>query len=1712
MSKVEDKHPAELLKLIKKRDQVKKSMHSIKMFIDKYDPTSRSINQLQTRLDSLRQYMAKYEVFQDEIEGFDSVTVEMLDDRVSTDDFCCSLKAEVLDLVERNNKATSDVSTAHSQSVIRDSMKLPSIPAPVFNGELQNWVSFLDSFNAMFHQNTGLSDVQRLHYLKSCLVGPAADVVRTIPTTDVNYHTAYNALVERYENKSLIIQSHIRSLFQTPQVHKPTASELRQLHHHIVSQVNALQALGQNVQEWDAWLVTLLCCRLDPTTVGEWQLLQTSKELPKFRDLEKFLANRVSAYEVGEVSNQSTQLKPMQKKVLFAHQNDNSPSKERKCIACPEHHRLTLCEIFNNMSINERQDIVFKNKLCYNCLYPGHQVRQCRGGNCNKCGKRHNTKLHHDKPYNQPPSANEQPSSPQDQSVVTYVEQANNNPTAPRQIMLATAVINLTNSTGQQIACRAILDSGSQVCLITRECASRLHISEIQGSVSLAGIGSVAAKTGTMISTTMCSRLSDYEASINFHVINSITNKLPSHSVNIHQLNIPDTILNCLADPGFHEPGNIDVLIGAEIFYELLIGESKKTPEGTVLHNTCLGWVLTGSMPIANYHRCMSSLLIQCQSRSSLALTDRPTCNLKENQSIAEAHFTSTVTQDHSGRFVVRLPFLRDPEVLGDSRFMAQQRFLNLERRMNRDSMLAQEYKKFMSEYIKMGHMEEAKDTDLPTYYLPHHTVTKGDSLTTKTRVVFDGSAVTRSGLSLNDILVCGPPVQPELLSIVLRFRLYRYALVADIEKMYRQVRVAPSDCDLQRIVFRSNADEELKDYRLLTVTYGTRAASFLATRCLLEASYTVQDATAQRAIQQDFYVDDLLTGCQTEEECYNLYQVMSTGLNKVGFPLRKWCSNSEFILSKMSNSESQSNYMLSISDEETISTLGLVWQPRSDCFKFIFKPWSQPLQLTKRSLLSDINRVFDPVGFVSPVLIRGKVFLQQLWALKLSWDTPLPPELQQKWIQFYASLKSLEQLLIPRHIPFSNSDSVQLHGFCDASQNAYGACIYILSTITGQGQLYCSKSRVAPLKASTIPRLELCGALLLAELVSMVSRELDRISISCSPSNVKLWSDSSIVLAWIYTDKPLKAYVSNRVAQILDLTSATQWRHVPTTSNPADIITRGCQAETLSDNNLWWHGPEWLSQAECDWPSSNVVVPLEMPELRIIHSILVVNEQTEFFLNDRYSSWTKLSRITAYLLRFGSNARNSKPSTRHVGPLSILEINKAITLLLKNLQTRAFEQEVADLRADKMVGRRSPLRTLNPFMDTDGLIRVGGRLSNADIGFNSKCPIVLPSKSNMTQLIFKHEHIRLLHIGPQGLLANIHLRYWPLCGRLIAKKTVRSCITCFRSSPKFIAPLMAPLPRERVNIERPFARTGVDFCGPILIRSGIRRVVSVKCYIAVFVCFVTRAVHLELVNGLTSDAFLAALTRFMARRGHCSHIYSDNGTNFVGANKVLYSYFKKTKGQRTVEEELSHHHVQWHFIPPSAPHFGGLWEAAVKSTKKHLLKVNTMGLLTFEEMSTMLCRIEAVLNSRPISPMSDDPSDFTALTPGHFLVGGVLTLPAEPDSTGIPLNRIKRLELVRVQAQTFWKRWSSEYLPQLHKRGCWLSKKDNIEVGSLAILKEDNLPPMKWIMVRVIQVHPGSDGVVRVVTVRNSAGREFQRPSTKLAVLPHVKDEEELV
>jgi len=307
----------------------------------------------------------------------------------------------------------------------------------------------------------------------------------------------------------------------------------------------------------------------------------------------------------------------------------------------------------------------------------------------------------------------------------------------------------------------------------------------------------------------------------------------------------------------------------------------------------------------------------------------------------------------------------------------------------------------------------------------------------------------------------------------------------------------------------------------------------------------------------------------------------------------------------------------------------------------------------------------------------------------------------------------------------------------------------------------------------------------------------------------------------------------------------------------------------------------------------------------------------------------------------------------------------------------------------------------------------------------------------------------------------------------------------------------MAPLPKDRVQCSRPFAIAGVDFAGPIVIRSGIRRVTGIKAWIAVFVCFSTRAVHLEAVEDLTSAAFVACLRRFMSRRGKCKRIYSDNGTNFVGAQKELTAYMEK------IDKQMEGEGIEWRFNPPSAPHFGGLWENAVKSTKFHLTRIMKDTRLTLGELSTLLCPIEACVNSRPMTPLSNNPSDLEALTPAHFLIGGPMFLPPENDLTGAEPNGIRRWKRVQYLMQTFWKRWESEYLPQCQVRGKWLCRTRPMQINDVVIIRGESNYPTKWNLGRVIQLHPGKDGVTRVVTLRTASGVEMRRPTVKLCCLP---------
>lgn len=575
-------------------------------------------------------------------------------------------------------------------------------------------------------------------------------------------------------------------------------------------------------------------------------------------------------------------------------------------------------------------------------------------------------------------------------------------------------------------------------------------------------------------------------------------------------------------------------------------------------------------------------------------------------------------------------------------------------------------------------------------------------------------------------------------------------------------------------------------------------------------------------------------------------------------------------------------------------------------------------------------------------------------------------------------------------------------------------------------------------------------------------------------------------------------------MTEIISTVTAT-WHYVPSKQNPADCASRGLQPSELPNFDLWWNGPTWLSSPSSEWPTpitSNVPEnQLEVRSTQVFATISNENETCTRLLNE-VSTFNKLIRITAQCIRWKRIVKKECLSKW----LSAIELEFARNVWIQHIQQTAFAKEMADLKARRPIYHKSTLIRLNPSIDASGILRIGGRLHHADFDYNEQHPIVLPKKGRYIDMLIDHAHIQTKH-GGATLVANyIRRTFWIIDARNAIRARIHKCVTCFRYTNHGLTQLMGNLPEPRVNISRTFSHTGVDYAGPldILTRRGRGRRQITKGYICLFVCLSTKAIHLELVSDMSTVTFLAAFNRFASRRGKPSIMYSDCGTNFVGAARQLEKEFEEAikESQPEIAEQLSNDGILWKFIPPAAPHFGGLWEAGVKSTKYHLKRILGESVLTFEEMTTTLVEIGGCLNSRPLCPLTSDPSDLTALTPAHFLVGDIIVSPPKPSVSQRPTNRLDRWQQTQRLTEHFWKRWSTEYLSRLQQRPKWLSTKENLEIGDMVLIRDERLPPSKWMLGRVINTHPGKDDLVRAATIR-TATSSFKRPITKLCRLP---------
>ncbi|CAK1584895.1 unnamed protein product [Parnassius mnemosyne] len=1720
------------------------------------------VNELQLRISRIESMYERYDEVQLSIE----CNTDNIDAQISERTDFESLYFKSLSLAKRilaDCIKSDDVSSdGGSHSGNHKFVKLPTIQLPKFNGSYDNWLEFHDTFMSLIHSNDEIDDINKFHYLRASLEGPAAVVIQSIEFSAANYTVAWTILCDRYDNKRLLIQNHVTALFNIAPINKELSVNLKRLTDQIYKNLRALESLGEPTKQWDTLLIHIITQKLDAKTYREWEESKgrLEKDTPITFDIFlMFLKNRADLIETLEMSNSgatnrlnsSIKYAPKVRAMVSVRDTGNkngSAFSAKLCPKCKGDHKLSSCPQFLGLSNDVRLQLLPEYKVCFNCLNSGHYANHCKKPGCKICHRKHNTLVHvadyQSKPITDINTSNT--SSGNNKPVMQgHFEQTNSSTgsqlssnsnahlslsakvgtascSEQGDVLLSTALIKVIGKNGCPYIARAILDSGSNACLITEELYQRLGLPAQNVNQSVVGINNASAHIKKICKVSIKSLNDNFSSNLHCFVLPSITQNVPTRYVNLSNLKIPSNI--SLADPNFHSPAPVDMLIGADVFWDLIGTQRLKLGDGQpILCETSLGWLVSGPIDYryvkkgVNFIKCNFTRIFQDEASKDLDEDIQkqlvrfwhleevsPAFLYSNEEKLCEEHFLKNTTRLANGRFCVRIPLKHNPDVLGDSWPRAKKCLLSLERRLAGQSQVYEMYKEFMSEYESLGHMEKCENDNLPRkmHFIPHHGVLRESSTTTKLRVVFNASSPTSSGVSLNNIQMVGPVVQDDLLYILLRFRLHKYVLTADVEKMYRQIVIHPDDRYLQQIVWRDNPSEQLQAYQLNTVTYGTSSAPFLATRCLQQLGLECTDDKVAQVIIHDFYVDDLLTGGDDINEVTDLRRKVTSTLASAHMVLRKWKSNESQLVSENDISPLD----LNIGGFEPTKTLGLGWQSHTDqlCFPIggLFSG------RTKRDMLSVISQIFDPLGLLSPCVIKMKMLLQQLWLLKLSWDEQLTPEISKMWAEIIVDLPKLNTLRIPRRVICDSPSLFEFHIFSDASEQAYGACLYVRS-VNDQGevliQLLMAKSRVAPLKPITIPRLELCGALVGARLYQKVVASLRQ-----QAKRTFFWTDSSIVLGWLKVlPSKLQPFVRNRVAEILEKTGNCEWRHVPTECNPADHISRGVSCKDISSMSKWWSGPEFLKKEVSHWPANFLSINHELPEIKssnvILHGILHSSNNEDLGGNKliefkRFSKYTRLNRTVAYVLRFINNCR--KQSVH--GPLSNQELQTALNVIIRISQSESFE-EYTMLIKNKSLPTKSPLHKFNVFLDDNKIMRVGGRLENSDYCYEKKHPILIQSTHYFTKVLFNYEHIRLMHAGPQLMLATIREMYWPIRGRNLARSCYRQCVRCNRMKGKTISPIMGNLPHQRILSGFPFQNIGLDYAGPIqsVSRHG-RGCKIVKVYIAIFICFATKSIHLELVGDLTSNTFILALRRFMSRRGKPLNIYSDNGTSFVGAYNDISKFIRTYCN--SLSEVMANEGINFHFIPPYSPHFAGLAEAGVKCIKYHLVRVLGNCNVTYEELNTTLIQIEAILNSRPLTPLSTNPEDLLPLTPGHFLIGRPLTSLPTPDYKDHSVSSLTRFQRIEQLRQHFWARWSKEYISELQLRMKWRSCKGSLKLNSLVLLKEENSPPLKWKMGRIVAVHPGSDGVSRVADIKTSTGI-VRRSFSKICPLPEPEE-----
>ncbi|XP_053699046.1 uncharacterized protein LOC128746016 [Sabethes cyaneus] len=1626
---------------------------------------------------------------------------------------------------------------------------------PEFNGTLEEWPLFYSMFNSST-QMCGFTDEENMLRLRKCLKGKALEAVRCELLHPSNVVDVLCTLKMLYGRPEAIVQSIVKKIRSMAPPNMEKLETVVSFALAVKNMVATIKACGIDDFIYNSSLRCELVERLPSSLRLDWARYTrnaTNQNLATFSSWLYTVAEDASAV-VGDIGRD--QRTRSFKKDGFLNFHSESTSKTSKPIEAPGKHGPSLskhsvkeqcivckgdcpmvakCSTFAGLSYDSKWATVKECKLCRKCL-------RKHNGSCKrqkKCGTDECTFLHHPLLHN--PEKNQNPrSSTSYPSTTTPSQMSASDPSCNvhqgQSAVLFRIVPVILYGPKNTVHTYAFIDDGSELTLMDQDLANELGVEGPRKSLCLKWTGGTrkvedgSQQVNLQISGTQGSKkyelrgvytMSYLQIRPQTLVLSEMQKKYP------HLAGIP---LEAYQDIS---PRILIGLDNAKLGYVIKSREGKQNEPIAV--KTRLGWMVYGncagkkeaagylnhhSVQTCEYnhehdeslHKAMKSYF----ALDSLGIVKPSQLLLSQEEQRAQTLLKS-LTVLRENRYMCGLLWKYENVRLPDSKTMALRRWKCLQNRMNKDPGLAEALKAKMQEHISKGYVrklssEELREPHSKVWYLPIFAVVNPNK-PAKIRLVWDAAA-TAHNISLNSVLLKGPDQLASLLSVLIGFREYKVAVCGDIREMFHQILMLPEDQHCQRFFWQEGSEAEPGVYVVQVMTFGASCSPSIAQHVKntnakrFERDYPV----AVDAITKRHYVDDMLISTETEEEALKLAEDVKKIHAKGGFEIKNWISNSKKVQTTL-NGEAAEAKNLDIGEEaKTEKVLGMWWSTVTDCYTYKMSSRYDEALLsgtrrpTKREVLRVLMMVYDPLGFISHLLMFLKVLLQEIWRTSTGWDDPIQNAQFEKWSTWLAVFPQITSVEVPRcyRLLTSVQAEVEMHTFVDASENGFAAVVYLRfqEGCVIECALAGAKTRVAPLKFLSIPRSELQAALLGVRLSDTILK-----SLTIKVSRRVFWTDSKDVLCWIKSDhRRYSQFVAFRVSEILETTEISEWRWVPTKQNAADDGTKWARNPDLSADSRWFRGPKFLRQEKQQWPVTPNFGKTTDEELRP-HLLFHASVTKSVIDPQAFSKWISLLRRTAYIFRYVDNLKRSNRKEHRVcGPLKQQELSKAENYLFRLAQSEGYPDEVASLVAGYGVKspkgksiRNNPLFR-SAFLDENGIVRIRGRTKACVFADRDATePIILPRHHQVKRLIITDAHDRFQHQNHNTIMNELLQRYRIPRLKATYHTLRKSCQHCKNYAAKPQPPAMGDLPQARLAaFSRPFTYMGVDYFGPILVSVGRH---SEKRWGVLATCLTTRAIYLQIAHTLSTNSCIMAIRNVMVRRGVPAVIYSDNGTNFQGTSKELKAAIGLLD-QDKLAREFTTTRTQWTFIPPASPHMGGAWERLIRSVKQNLAKLQSCRLPTDEVLLNAMAEIENIVNSRPLTEIPVDGDESPVLTPNDFLLGSANGLRSWVPFDDSPLTQKNCWIQSQIMADQFWKRWVRDYMPTITRRTKWFTPAKPIAVGDIVVIVDPKFHRNHWPKGRVIDTHQAPDGQVRWATVQSTSGGIYERPAVSLAVL----------